>query len=411
MYLNGKRDVKMFDYSKYKAEDFLQDDYFIHTIKYPTPESTSYWEKQIRDGVVSREEFNFAKFCISSVTTGQSLMSDAELRCLFKRIEADTIKRLQKRRKAFYYSAAASIALILSASLWFLYPKNEKDAISRAGLQRPGTNSEYVELILSDNERIAIMEDNASIDYGQKGEIKINEKALEKTPDSKETVKPEKKEKVFNQLLVPYGKRSSLTLEDGTHVWVNAGTRIVYPVTFDKDKREIYVDGEIYMDVTKETDRPFHVKTSDMQIVVLGTSFNITAYESDGAGSVVLVNGSVQVKSKNGGKPHILKPNDMLTRQNDQISIKQVNASSFISWINGMYICDNENLKSIFLRLSRYYNVKITVDNDAAGLLCSGKLDLKDDITDVLDVLSSTAPITCGINTNGEYNIVYNPLK
>jgi hypothetical protein len=402
----------MFDYSRYKAEDFLQDDEFIHAIKYPTPESTSYWKKQIRDGVVSREEFNFAKFCISSVTAEKrSLMSDAELRILFKRIEADTIKRLQKRRKAFYYSAAASIALILSAFLWFLYPKSEEDAISRAGLQRPGTNSEYVELILSNDERIAIKEDNASIDYGQKGEIKINEKALDKTPDSKETVKPEKKEKVFNQLLVPYGKRSSLTLEDGTRVWVNAGTRIVYPVTFDKDKREIYVDGEIYMDITKETDRPFHVKTSDMQIVVLGTSFNITAYESDNAGSVVLVNGSVQVKSKNGRKPHILKPNDMLTKQNDRINIKQVNASSFISWINGMYICDNESLKSIFLRLSRYYNVNITVDSDAAGLLCSGKLDLKDDITGVLDVLSSTAPITCGIYTNGEYNIVYKPLK
>jgi ferric-dicitrate binding protein FerR (iron transport regulator) len=165
------------------------------------------------------------------------------------------------------------------------------------------------------------------------------------------------------------------------------------------------------MDVAKETDRPFHVKTSDMQIVVLGTTFNITAYESDDACSVVLVNGSVQVKSKNGGKPHILKPNDMLTKQNDRINIKQVNASSFISWINGMYICDNENLKSIFLRLSRYYNVKITVDNDAAGLLCSGKLDLKDDITGVLDVLSSTAPITYEINTNGEYNFMYNPLK
>jgi ferric-dicitrate binding protein FerR (iron transport regulator) len=399
----------MVDYTTYKAEDFLQDDYFIHSMKCPTPESTAFWAEQIKEGAVSQEEFDFAKFYISSVTSAKSLMSELELNHLFKRIEADTTKRLQKRRRMFYYGAAASIALILSVSLWFIYPGNDEDAIMYAGLQRPETTSEYVQLILSDNERIAIEEDDSSIDHGQEGAIKINEKTLDRKPDSEKSIKQEKKEKEFNRLIVPYGKRSSLTLEDGTRIWVNAGTRVVYPVTFDRDKREIYVDGEIYLDVAKETDRPFHVKTSGIQVTVRGTTFNIKAYESDNSSSVVLVNGSVEVKSKDSKKQYLLKPNDMFTSENNQIDIKQVNASSYISWVEGMYVCDRESLGSILLRLSRYYNVKITVDSGAAGLLCSGKLDLRDDIADVMSVLALTAPVVYEIKENGEYHFMSNP--
>ncbi|MDR1526021.1 MAG: FecR domain-containing protein [Tannerella sp.] len=397
----------MTDYIKYKAEDFLQDDYFIHSVLYPTLESTAYWEKQINEGMVSAEEFNFAKHYISSVTAEKELMSELELNRLFKRIEKDTVKRLQKRRKAFFYGAAASIALILGVTLWLLPPEDGEDAIMYAGSQHSKINSEHIELILSDNEHIAIEEDHASIDYGQKGTIKINEKPLDKTPDNGEKMK----ETEFNRLNVPFGKRSSLTLEDGTHVRINAGSRIVYPATFDKDKREIYVDGEIYIDVAKETDRPFLVRTSGMQITVRGTSFNITAYESDEASSVVLVNGSVEVKSKGNEKAYLLKPNDMLAKQNDRINIKQVKAQTFVSWVDGMYICDYERLESILLRLSRYYNVKITIDNDAAELRCSGKLDLKDDIADVLNTLASTAPVVYEINENREYHFMSNPLK
>jgi hypothetical protein len=397
----------MTDYTTYKAEDFLQDDCFIHSMKYPAPESKAFWAERIKEGSVSQEEFDFAGFYISSVTSGKSRMSEAELNHLFKRIEADTTKRLQKRRRTFYYGVAASIVMLLSVSLWFLYSENDEDAIMCAVAQHPKIDSEHIELILSDNERIAIEEDDASIDYGQRGTIKINEKPLDKTPDNGK----KKKETEFNRLNVPFGKRSSLTLEDGTRVWINAGTRIIYPATFDRDKREIYVDGEIYMNVAKETDRPFHVRTSDMQITVLGTSFNITAYESDETSAVVLVNGSVQVKSKGDRRAYLLKPNDMLAMENDRINIKQVKAQTFISWVNGMYICDYERLESILLRLSRYYNVKISVDDDAAELLCSGKLDLKDDIADVMNVLASTAPVVYEINENREYHFMSNPLK
>ncbi|MDR2775779.1 MAG: FecR domain-containing protein [Tannerella sp.] len=401
----------MIDYSKYKTEDFLQDDYFIRSMRHPDPESATYWETLAKEGVISSKEFNFAKDCISSFSMEEDLMSDMELRCLFKKIEGNTVRLQKKKRKTmFLYRAAASFLLILAGAAGVLYQLSEKrgDPIMIAGSQAPKAGSEYIELLLSDKERITIAETDASVDYGQKGKIKVNDKMLDRTPESGNPVKKEEK---FNQLNVPYGKRSSLTLEDGTCIWLNAGTRVIYPVIFDDDKREIYVDGEIYITVAKETGRPFCVKTSDMRISVLGTSFNVTAYEADAVSSIVLVEGTVQVKDKNSKTPYVLKPDNMLTKHAGHVDVKQVNALNYISWVKGVYVSDNEMLESILSRLSRYYNVKITVDNDAAGLLCSGKLDLKENITGVFDVLSSTAPVTYKTDENGKYHFMFNPLK
>ncbi len=83
----------------------------------------------------------------------------------------------------------------------------------------------------------------------------------------------------FNQLIVPNGKRSTLALEDGTKMWINAGSRVIYPNKFKKNKREIYVDGEVYMEVARDEERPFVVKTNMLDVQVLGTSFNVMAYK------------------------------------------------------------------------------------------------------------------------------------
>lgn len=103
-----------------------------------------------------------------------------------------------------------------------------------------------------------------------------------------------------------------LTFSDGSKVWVNAGTRVIYPTEFEKDKREIYVDGEIYIEVARDEERPFYVRTKDMNVRVLGTKFNVTAYESEPIRSVVLAQGCVQVETTQTPKA-ILAPNQMFS--------------------------------------------------------------------------------------------------
>ncbi|MDR1524440.1 MAG: FecR domain-containing protein [Tannerella sp.] len=401
----------MTDYRNYKASDLLQDDDFVRSVKVPNPEFDAFWAGLVRDGALSGEEYNLAKSIVLSVIDEREVMHDEEIKRLYKKIAAETVRPIRIRRNLFYYGAAASVLLLLSIGLYAFFhtEKDKEDAILTAVSHFTETNSEYVELTLANEERIIIKEDNPTLDYAQEKNIKINEQIIEKQSGATEKANKEKKKTEFNRLVVPYGKRSSLILEDGTHLWVNAGTSVVYPASFDDDRREIYVDGEAYLEVVKDNKRPFLVKTSDMQIKVLGTSFNVNAYKSDNSGAVVLVNGSVKVNTNDGSDPYTLQPNDMFTLLDGNVKIRQVDASTFVSWVHGIYIFDNESIKDIVLRLSRYYNVKISVDEQSAGLLCSGKLRLKDDIIDVLNVIRSAAPVKYETDENGEYKIMFNP--
>ena len=198
----------------------------------------------------------------------------------------------------------------------------------------------------------------------------------------------EKEESVtIHQLIIPKGKRSVLTLSDGSKLWANAGSRVVYPSEFGKDKREIYVDGEIFVEVAKDASKPFFVRTKDMSVQALGTSFNVMAYESDALKRVVLVSGIVKVETKE-SKGAILNPNTMFQFQGGDEKIIPVEADTYISWIKGLYLFRNERLGVVFERLSRYYGMQIECSPEAAMIRCSGKLDLKDNIEEIMKGLS-----------------------
>lgn len=106
-------------------------------------------------------------------------------------------------------------------------------------------------LILAEDKVVSLKEKETTITYDSVA-IKANEENISK-----------KELAVYNQLVIPRGKRSVLTFSDGSKVWVNAGTRVIYPTEFEKDKREIYVDGEIYIEVARDEERPFYVRTKD----------------------------------------------------------------------------------------------------------------------------------------------------
>ncbi len=226
----------------------------------------------------------------------------------------------------------------------------------------------------------------SQLQYDHQGKINVNSQTIIQETDDKE------KTNIYNQLIVPAGKRSSITFTDGTCIWLSANSRIVYPVEFKQHKREIYIEGEAFLSVSHDPNRPFIVKTSQMDIQVLGTTFNVSAYENKQTQSVVLVSGKIKVKtSKNESKT--LSPNNLLSyNEQEGIHIQSVDVQKYIAWKDGFYLFQTEKLKDIATKLSDYYGKKIMIDSPLKTITCSGKLDLKEDLDEVLQTLIRTVP-------------------
>lgn len=405
-------------YSEYKAEDLILDDYFIQSVYFPTAESDRYWHEQLSSGEITIKEYHLAIQYLEMVNTKKKKMTTVEKEQLKKQIYLDIqfkINRYSKKRKLVsIYAAAATAAILIIGLVTFSILQTTKDPLTAFVKSSAPLKSKKIELILSNDERLALHDSDVFIEYAKSGELTVNKEKITSEKE-KETINttPEigsqEKEIKYNQLIVPFGKRSTLTLSDNTRILVNAGTRVVYPTTFDKDKREIFIDGEVFLDVTPDPTRPFHVKTVDIQIQVTGTSFNITAYKNDPEQSVVLVEGCVKIKNKNNIKETVLKPNDRYSHLDGKTTVTQVDVSDYISWKDGIYIFKNEPLKNILTRISRYYDVKIQVDEAASALSCTGKLDLKEDVQRVLKALTITAPVSLEPDGDDAYSFSYKP--
>lgn len=194
-------------------------------------------------------------------------------------------------------------------------------------------------------------------------------------------------------LSVPNGRRSSLILSDGTKVWINSGTVLQFPETFEKEKRVLYVNGEIYIEVAKHPQWPFYVKTNQMEVQVLGTSFGITAYDDEIFQTVVLKEGSVFVKN-NQGNGQTIQPNQCLMVEKEEMTVKDVDVYDYISWIDGVLQFHEKSLQKVLNSLSRYYRVRFDCPMEIGQIKCSGNLVLFDDIDQVLQTLQRTLSIS-----------------
>ena len=396
------------DYSKFTSEDFLKDTYFLKSIKTPTKESNAFWKEQLLTEKIQEKEFRVAKNIILSANIPHHTISEEELNELWNKIEkSNKQKPLQRHSRLIQFaSVAASLAILfaLSYTFWSKQSNNGRSLISIAKLMQVQGDSSAVQLILNNDKNITLDQENVTIEYNATGDVIVNKQQVAHNIASNTNGPAQLSEtNTYNQLIVPKGKRSSIVFGDGTKLWVNSGSRIVYPISFKKDKREIYVEGEVYLEVTKDKSRPFIVSTNKMNIAVLGTSFNVTAYTSDKEQSVVLVTGAVEVNTDS-NKKIALTPNNRLTYTGGQLDVENVDASLYISWVEGLYIYNSEKLGTILDRLSRYYGKTITYDARVSELRCSGKLDMKDELLDVLAGLAQTAPITW------QYNEIENEL-
>jgi len=311
-------------------------------------------------------------------------------------IQRKTSKNIARKIIYAVGSVAAVITLFIVINSILIQQNNTEDDIkSYANINpKPDLKQKDAMLILSDEKTVLIENKESNIEYASNDIIVDNDNSISKEEVSK-----------YNELVIPHGKRSSITFSDGSKAYVNAGSRLIYPAEFNKKNREIYVDGEIYIDVVQNKEWPFIVKTKNTDITVLGTSFNVNAYESETDIKVALVSGIVKIESK-GEKGFQLKPNQLYTHnEKEKGLIRNVDASKYTLWTKGIYQFNGEKLSVILNQLEKYYGVEIDCDEAAARFTYSGKLDFENELPIILNSVTKMLSLTYQKKDDQQYII------
>ena len=396
-------------YAAFTTDDFLQDDDFIDSVVQPTAESKMYWKQCFEEECMDGEAYRMARNFIHSMQIQSETLSEQEKQDIWKLITASNLQTLQKRNSRYHHQIvwlllgiAASLIIV---AVWNFLP-NEKlirqsdSLVAIETITAPEMPVTDIQLVIDSDKMLSVAGKEADVVYNDQKVMVEDKTGGVQSEELKTAGRP-----TFNQLIVPYGKRSTLSLSDGSKIWINAGSRVVYPSSFSKDKREIYVDGEIFATIAHNENWPFIVKTKTLSVEVLGTSFDINAYEKDNLKTVVLVSGSLRVNMQNGNTTLI--PNQMLSHNSDNaFQVSNVNPMEYITWKDGVLYYKSENLGVILDQLSRYYGKTIICSPQVETLKCSGRLSLIDDLQTILSCIGQTAPIIYRFE-NDKYEITH----
>jgi ferric-dicitrate binding protein FerR (iron transport regulator) len=261
-------------------------------------------------------------------------------------------------------------------------------------------------LIRANGENILLNQSKSVLQYKNDGKLVVNSDTL-KTDKSNPAPAM-----AMNQLIIPYGKTSEVLLPDGTKVFLNAGSRLVYPENFTGKTREVFLVGEAFFDVSHDQRHPFIVQVSDLRVKVLGTRFNVSAYPTDNVIETVLAEGKVQMERNNAGlfdRATELVPNQLASfdRTTRETSIRTVDPENYTLWTAGILKFESTDLNRITKRLERYYNIRFKyVDPLVGGLRISGKMELKEDKDEICERIARAASVKIVKVENNLYEIL-----
>lgn len=209
----------------------------------------------------------------------------------------------------------------------------------------------------------------------------------------------------YQTLYVPAGQRTELILPDSTHVWLNARSKLVYPISFGKDIRQVELNGEAYFDVIHNEKQPFVVKTPQMDIQVLGTEFNVTAYSNSSDFEVALLRGCIELSSPRLSSNYRMKEKEHIRLQNNKLISKDISDYDYFRWKEGLICFNNESVATIIEKLKLYYDIDIEVYNQKfINSRYTGKFRTKDGIEQVLKVLQIEHKFT--YTKNNDLNLI-----
>jgi transmembrane sensor len=377
-------------------QKFIDNPLFLKWVFHNDPSVQTYWEQYLEENSEEKKDalafkaslYNF-KLADETLCVAERMQMSAYILSGIKH------KMLRKRRLIIFrsllqYAAVAVFFFAIGGALVYLH-LGRQDSFQQLAEKAYtiSSASQGPVLITSNGEKIGLKSVSSTVDYSKKGEIRLNrDSVIESSPDQADQL---------NQLVIPFGNQSRVVLSDNTIVWLNAGSRLIYPAIFKDKTREVLLFGEAYFEVSENPDKPFVVKTTSIDIKVLGTKFNISAYPGDNIVQTVLKYGSVSLRRNGAGmfeKDLIIKPNQMASfnKTTNDTRIYEVDVDYYTLWTKGLISFEEIDFIRIIKKIERFYNISVSFSlKETETIRISGKLDLKRSRKEVMEYLEKVS--------------------
>ncbi|MFC6099647.1 FecR family protein [Olivibacter domesticus] len=312
--------------------------------------------------------------------------------------EKENLKASTVKRKLGVFVAAAAIICLVVAGI-LLHRENTKivktDKIVSADLSRDTNHYENKAIITLATGKV-IMLDSIKV-----GDV-VEEEGVMVSKPTKSTIhycfnkasSIGKGQLANNKISIPFGKEYKLVFSDGSKVWLNAGSALSFPRQFARKERRVTLNGEAYFMVNHLSPKkaiPFIVETRLQKVYVLGTEFNVNAYEDEGKISTTLINGAVKVKQIHNEAIAILKPNQqaIVSPTSSEIKIKKVDVSEIISWKHGYFNFNDSDIQTVMRQFARWYDVDVIYERRHVADVFVGKIPKSLSLDEALNVLET----------------------
>lgn len=318
-----------------------------------SPEEESVFAVWYNESDSNREYFERVK------SNYQADIEEIDLNKAWKAIDKKITPKNNK--KSYYkYAIAASVALLLGVG--YLTMK-QTESFTNFGI---GTENSVVEKSTPNNDVVLTLSDGSIVVLNdKKSGVVANQENVVITKDKDgqirydENNKPRNGKVSFNTLVTPNGKTFQIELPDGTNVWMNAGSSLKYPTYFEGDDRSVVLTGEAYFEVAHNAQMPFKVFSNGQEVEVLGTHFNIRAYENEPVLKTTLLEGKIKITE--GSNSALVKPGQQIVVSLDKHSMraKEVNTELAVAWKERLFYFENAKYDEIMREIERWYDVDV----------------------------------------------------
>lgn len=330
------------------------------------------------------------------VETGEWEWGEGEKEQLQQTLESAILEKIQRPpekggmhflpRKAWW--AAAAVAILMGIGSYFLFNNKalQSPQVVHSKLpddvQAPQSSRAFVTLANGQNVYLDSISNGAIVAQGNARLMKLSNGEIVYRANG---ISGDKME--YNTLLNPRGSKViNMLLTDGTKVWLNAGSSLIYPVVFTGNTREVSVTGEAYFEVAHNSSKQFIVHNGSIDIMVTGTHFNVNAFEDDDNNiKVTLLEGAVKVK--NGSSNGALMPGQQALVHNEVKIVNNVNVENVMAWKNGYFQFDKAGLHSVLKQVSRWYDVEVVYEGNNQERQFVGEIERDLSLSEMLRIL------------------------